>query len=106
MAETELERLERQYTQAKNRLQAAKARQSVKQRKLDARRKIILGGALLDLSARDPDAMAMVERLLRSLPRDQDRKAFDAWRDTSPARTADGQESVSSAAPTESKNNA
>lgn len=79
LAETQLEKLERQYAQAKNRLQAAKARETTKQRKLDARRKIILGGALLDLAGRDEGAAAMVDRLLRNLPREQDRKAFDGW---------------------------
>lgn len=79
MAETQLEKLERQYAQAKNRLQAAKARETTKQRKLDARRKIILGGALLDLAGRDESAAAMVNRLLRNLPREQDRRTFDSW---------------------------
>ncbi|WP_289044276.1 mobilization protein [uncultured Aliiroseovarius sp.] len=91
MAETQLEKLERQYAQAKNRLQAAKAREATKQRKLDARRKIILGGALLDLAGRDESAAAMVDRLLRNLPREQDRKAFDGWAvaRTSPAPESD-----------------
>ena len=80
MTETQLEKLERQYEQARNRLQAAKARETVKQRKLDARRKIILGGALLDLAGRDENATMMVDRLLRNLPREQDRKAFDGWK--------------------------
>ena len=80
LAETQLEKLERQYEQARNRLQAAKARESTKQRKLDARRKIILGGALLDLADRDEGAAAMVDRLLRNLPREQDRKTFDGWK--------------------------
>ena len=79
MAETELERAEKRYAQAKARLQALKNREAAKERKLDTRRKVILGGALMDLAARDSSAAAMLERLLRNLPRDQDRKSFDGW---------------------------
>ena len=50
MAETELERAEKRFAQAKARLQGIRNREATKQRKLDTRRKVILGGALLDLS--------------------------------------------------------
>ena len=79
MAETELERAEKRYAQAKARLQALRNREATKQRKLDTRRKVILGGALLELAERDSEAAAMVERLVRNLSRDQDRKAFSDW---------------------------
>ena len=58
MAETELERAEKRYAQAKARLQALKNREATRQRKLDTRRKVILGGALLDLAERDSGAAA------------------------------------------------
>lgn len=45
---------------------------------------MILGGALIDLAARDSNAAAMLDRLVRNLPRDQDRKTFEGW----DARTA------------------
>ncbi len=79
MAETELDRAEKRYAQAKARLQALRNREATRQRKLDTRRKVILGGALLDLAERDSGAAAMVERLVRNLSRDQDRKAFAEW---------------------------
>ena len=79
MAETELERAEKRYAQAKARLQALKNREATRQRKLDTRRKVILGGALLDLAERDSGAAAMLDRLIRNLPREQDRKAFADW---------------------------
>ena len=82
MAETELERAEKRYAQAKAQLQALRNRQATKRRKLDTRRKVILGGALLDLAERDSSAAAMVDRLLRNLSRDQDRKAFADWEGT------------------------
>ncbi|MBL4571454.1 MAG: mobilization protein [Gammaproteobacteria bacterium] len=87
MAETELERAEKRYAQAKARLQGIRNRETVKQRKLDTRRKVILGGALLDLAGRDDTAAAMVDRLLRNLPRAQDLKAFEGWQRTSPGNT-------------------
>ncbi len=79
MAETELERAEKRYAQAKARLQALKNRAATQARKLDTRRKVILGGALVDLAARDANAAAMLDRLVRKLPREQDRKAFEGW---------------------------
>ena len=79
MAETELERAEKRYAQAKARLQGLRNREATRQRKLDTRRKVILGGALLDLAERDSGAAAMLDRLVRNLAREQDRKAFADW---------------------------
>ena len=87
MAETELDRAEKRYAQAKARLLARKSREATKARKLDTRRKIILGGALVDLAERDSNAAAMIERLIRNLPREQDRKAFEGWDAKQPAKT-------------------
>ncbi|WP_296034101.1 hypothetical protein [uncultured Alcanivorax sp.] len=94
LAETELERAEKRYAQAKARLQALRNREATRQRKLDTRRKVILGGALMDLAERDSGAAAMVERLVRNLSRDQDRKAFAEWGgpssgDETPSPTSD-----------------
>ncbi|MCK7616102.1 hypothetical protein [Roseibium sediminicola] len=84
LAETELDRAEKRYAQAKARLQALRNREATRQRKLDTRRKVILGGALLDLAERDSGAAAMVDRLIRNLSRDQDRKAFAEWDGATP----------------------
>ena len=84
MAETELEKAEKRYAQAKARLQGIRNREATKQRKMDTRRKVILGGALLDLSERDSGAAAMLDRLIRNLAREQDRKAFANWGEASP----------------------
>ncbi len=80
MAETELERAEKRYAQAKARLTALKNRAATQARKMDTRRKVILGGALVDLASRDEGAAAMLDRLVRNLPREQDRKAFVGWK--------------------------
>lgn len=77
--ETKLERAEKRFAQAKARLLALESREATKARKLDTRRKIILGGALVDLAERDSNAATMIERLVRNLPREQDRKAFNGW---------------------------
>ena len=79
MAETELERAQKRYDQARARLQALRNREAARERKLDTRRKVILGGALMDLAARDNNAAALLDRLIRTLLRDQDRKAFEGW---------------------------
>ena len=79
MAETELERAEKRYAQAKARLQALKNREAAKERKIDTRRKVILGGALMDLATRDSNAAVLLDRLIRNLPREQDRKTFEGW---------------------------
>ncbi|MEP4921948.1 MAG: mobilization protein [Roseibium sp.] len=79
MAETELERAEKRYAQAKARLQGLRNREATRQRKMDTRRKVILGGALLDLAERDSGAATMLDRLVRNLSRQQDRKAFAEW---------------------------
>lgn len=89
MAETELERAEKRYAQAKARLQALRNREATRKRKLDTRRKVILGGALMDLAERDSGAAAMLDRLIRNLTREQDRKAFDGWGAPSPAPISD-----------------
>ena len=47
MAETELERAEKRFAQAKARLQGLRNREATRLRKMDTRRKVILGGALI-----------------------------------------------------------
>ena len=59
MADTELGRAEQRFAQAKARLQGIRNREATKQRKMDTRRKVILGGALIDLAGRDSNAAAM-----------------------------------------------
>tara|TARA_R110002072_G_scaffold139230_5_gene282655 strand:+ start:148 stop:576 length:429 start_codon:yes stop_codon:yes gene_type:complete len=87
MADTNLEKLERQYEQAKARLQSARARKATQDRKIDARRKIILGGALIERASRDPDVTQLLKSLVEGLARAQDRRAFDGW--SPPAPEAD-----------------
>ena len=83
MTETQMEKAKRQYEQAKARLYATRARETKLARKRDTRRKVILGGALIELSERDQPARSMMHRLIGNLSREQDRKMFDL--DNAPA---------------------
>ena len=65
--------------QARARLQAIENRQSEAERKLDTRRKIIMGGLLLDAAAKDERYAKVVAALMARIDRDNDRKAFDGW---------------------------
>ena len=75
---------QKRVDQAKARLQRAKARSSARARKLDARQKIILGGALLERARRgddmDSEAVAkLVCDILSGLSRQNDLKAFEGF---------------------------
>ena len=61
MADTEFQRVDKRFAQAKARLQRIRNRERTKQRKMDTRRKVILGGALLDLAVHDSAAAAMLD---------------------------------------------
>lgn len=65
--------------QAKARLQAIENRQSEAERKLDTRRKIIMGGLLIDAATKDERYAKVVAALMARIDRDNDRKAFDGW---------------------------
>jgi hypothetical protein len=77
MTETALEKAQRKFEQAKAALDAIKARDAAAERKKDTRRKIVLGGALLELARTDKDASALVTRLIAGLARDHDKKLFE-----------------------------
>lgn len=68
-----------QAEQAKARLQALEARLSDSERKRDTRRKIILGGLLLDAASKDDRYAKVVAALMGRIDRDSDRRVFDGW---------------------------
>ena len=65
--------------QAKARLQAIENKQTEAERKLDTRRKIIMGGLLFDAAAKDERYAKVVVALMARIDRDNDRKAFQGW---------------------------
>ena len=74
-----IDKARRKVEQAKAQLQALQARASALDRKADARRKIILGGLLLDAAMKDAEWEDRLNVLMDRISRDQDRKAFDGW---------------------------
>jgi hypothetical protein len=98
MTETQMEKAKRQYEQAKARLYATKARETKLARKRDTRRKVILGGALIELSDRDESAHSVMRRLIGNLSREQDRKMFDLDSDAPPDEANQVQKTETAAA--------
>ena len=82
----QVEKARLKASQAKARLQALEARLSEASRKLDTRRKIILGGLLIDAASKDERYAKVVTALIGRIDRDQDRIAFEGW--TPPAPVA------------------
>ena len=54
-------------------------REKTRDRKIDTRRKVLLGGALIAHARSDPAAAAYLDQLLRNWIGDRDRKVFDGW---------------------------
>ena len=76
-AEDKIAVLEDRARKAKQRVETAKARAKEKERKLDTRRRILLGAWVLEKMKRDEAFAATVRRELdRFLKRDADRAAF------------------------------
>ena len=71
--------------QAKARLQAIENRQSEAERKFETRRKIILGGLLLDAAEKDEKFAHALQVLVGRVSREQDAKAFEGWQQPRPA---------------------
>ncbi len=74
-----IDKARRKVEQAKAQLQALEARAATLNRKADARRKIILGGLLLDAAMKDAEWENRLNTLMERISRDQDRKAFAGW---------------------------
>lgn len=74
-----LQKAENRLKQAKARVAAIKARQAGSVRKIDTRRKVIVGGALIELASRDAAAAEMLKTIISGLSRQQDRKAVEGW---------------------------
>jgi len=83
---TALERAKQQVDQAKARYQALLARQAAGERKKDTRRKIILGGLLIDAAGKDERFGRVIDELLKRISRDHDHKTFENWKKPQPDR--------------------
>lgn len=73
-----IESAKRKYEQAKARYDALQARAATERRKLETRRKIILGALVLDAAA-TRQWPSSFEDLMTRISRDVDLKAFEGW---------------------------
>lgn len=74
-----IELARKKVEQAKARLDALNARVAAEGRRLDTRRKIILGGLLIDAATKDKRFAGIVTELTHRISRDQDRRPFEDW---------------------------
>jgi hypothetical protein len=72
--------------QLQNRLQQLDARAAQEERKRDTRRKIILGGLLLEAAGKERRFAEALDELMTRIQRAQDKTAFAEW---SPAKPVD-----------------
>ena len=82
--ETKIEAARKRAAQAKARLADLEARASQQARKQDTRRKVILGGLLIDAAEKDDRFSKVITALMARMAREQDRKAFEGWQAPSP----------------------
>lgn len=80
MTETALQKAKSKFDQAKATIDAVKSRETAAERKKDTRRKMVLGGALLERAKTDREVSALVSRLIAGLTREQDKKIFEKRR--------------------------
>ena len=78
------EEYEKAKAQAKARYEKTVARHSTAARKQDTRRKIILGGGLIELAERDREASRVLSKIVGTLSRVQDKKVFEDWEKPEP----------------------
>ena len=78
MSNAQIEKLEQKQAQLKAKIQLIRNREATKQRKIETRKKILAGSAVLDAACKDPAAQEKLTKLLDSfLTADRDRKLFD-----------------------------
>lgn len=84
---TPIEKARQQVEQAKARYQALLAREGAEARKLDTRRKVILGGLLIDAAGKDERFGRVIDDLVNRISRAHDLKAFEGWQKPEPDRS-------------------
>ncbi|MCF4130288.1 hypothetical protein [Methylobacterium sp. SyP6R] len=74
--------------QLRHRLQQLDARAAQEERKRDTRRKIILGGLLLEAAGKERRFAEALDELMTRIQRAQDKTAFAEWTPVKPADRA------------------
>ncbi len=82
---TPIEATRIRLAQLQNRLQQLDARAAQEERKRDTRRKIILGGLLLEAAGKERRFAEALDELMTRIQRDQDKTAFAEWIPAKPA---------------------
>lgn len=86
-AQERIEKARRKVAQAQARLEAIAARANALDRKADTRRKIIVGGLLLDAAGKDARYASVLTTLMQRIGREADRRPFAGWSPPSPSST-------------------
>jgi hypothetical protein len=84
-AQERIEKARRKVAQAQARLEAIAARANALERKADTRRKIILGGLLLDAAGKDARYANVLATLMQRISREADHRPFVGWSPPSPS---------------------
>lgn len=84
---TPLEKARQRVEHAKARYQSLLARQKTEERKLDTRRKIILGGLLLEAAGDNERFGRVIDELMKHITCEHDLKAFKGWQKPTPNRS-------------------
>lgn len=75
--QTRLARTQEKLAQAEARYQAVSAAEATKNRKMDTRRKIIIGGAIMAMVESDERASELLNLIVSRLKSDRDKALFD-----------------------------
>ncbi|WP_085787623.1 hypothetical protein [Ketogulonicigenium robustum] len=76
--ERQLERAKEAKARAEAQIRQAGAKLRAEDRKKDARRKIVLGGAVIGQAAKDPQWVKVLRMAIASMP-ERDRALFEGW---------------------------
>lgn len=76
--EKRLERAKEAKARAEAQIRQAAAKLRAEDRKQDARRKIVLGGAVIGQAAKDPQWFKVLRMAIASMP-ERDRALFEGW---------------------------
>ena len=81
--EERLQELEQRKKTLEEKVQRERQKLKREEHRRDTRRKVILGGALMEAAKQDESAAAFIADVMRNL-NDRDRKAFEGWQPPKP----------------------
>jgi len=82
--EEKLEHLQQRIAKLREQERKIRAAEAAAARKADTRRKVILGGLLLDAASKDANYSQVLDSLLKRVDRDADKAAFTNWTPPTP----------------------